>query len=178
MKDMLFRLERAVIAVEKVAIFAAFIGLVAALFLQVIFRFFLQNPLDFTEELSRVLIIWLVFVSAASAITRAEHFIVDFVVNLFPQKLSSSLAYIVDAICIAFMITAAWVSYETAFGGSQQTMPALQVSIIIQTLAMPVGFTLMTFHALLLIARRRRIGDPGAVSDPEPGRRAEPEGGL
>jgi len=183
MRDILPRVERAVITVEKLAIFIAFTGLVATLFLQVIFRFVIQNPLDFTEELSRVLIIWLVFVSAATAIARAEHFVVDFIVNLFPRRLSTPLAYVVDAICIVFMIVAAWISYKTAFGGSRQTMPALQVSVIVQTLAMPVGFTLMTFHALLIILRRRHIGDPAAtIPDRDAGdvqaRRAEPEGGL
>ena len=183
MRVTLPRVERAVITVEKLAIFVAFTGLVATLFLQVIFRFVIQSPLDFTEELSRVLIIWLVFVSAATAIARAEHFVVDFVVELFPRQLSTPLAYVVDAICIAFMIAAAWISYKTAFGGSGQTMPALQVSIIVQTLAMPVGFTLMTFHALIIVLRRRHIGDPRA-NDPkrntgdEQAGRAEPEGGL
>lgn len=172
MNAMLFRLERAVTSVEKLAIFVTFMALVASLFLQVIFRFVIQNPLDFTEELARVLIIWLVFVSAAHAMPKAEHFVVDFVVNLFPRKLSNLLAYGVDAICLVFMIAAAWISYETAFGGWRQTMPALQVSIIVQKLAMPVGFTLMTFHAILLIARRRHVGDPLAADDTQPQSRA------
>ncbi|MEQ8934152.1 MAG: TRAP transporter small permease [Silicimonas sp.] len=183
MRNTLPRIERAVIALERLAIFVAFIGLVAALFLQVIFRFVLQSPLDFTEELSRVLIVWLVFISAATGIARAEHFVVDFIVKLFPRQLSTPIAYLVDAICVTFMIAAAWISYKTAFGGSGQTMPALQVSIIVQSLAMPVGFTLMTFHSLMIVLRRRHIGDP-PQTEPErnagdnQNRLAEPEGGL
>lgn len=177
MKDTLARVEQAVITVEKLAIFVAFTGLVATLFLQVIFRFVIQNPLDFTEELSRILIIWLVFFSAANAIERGEHFVVDFVVELFPRQLSTWVAYVVDAVCIAFMIVAAWISYKMAIVGSGQTMPALQVSVIVQTLAMPIGFTLMTFHALLLVLRRRHIGDPRA-NDPDrnPGDEKAPQG--
>lgn len=178
MSDMLFRTERAVTAVERAAIFAAFIGLVIMLFLQVIFRFVLESPLSFTEELSRVFIIWLVFVSAANAITRAEHFVVDFVVNFFPRRLANPLACGVDAICLLFMIIAAWISYKTAFAGARQTLPALQVSIIVQTLAMPVGFTLMTFHALVLLVRRRHIGDPAAARVPDPEDQVETGGGA
>lgn len=163
MSDTLLRLERAVTSAERLVIFLAFLGLVVTLFLQVIFRFVIQNPLDFTEELSRVLIIWLVFVSAANAMTLAEHFVVDFVVNFFPKSLFNVCAYAIDAICLAFMVAAAWISFRTAFGGSGQTMPALQVSIIVQTLAMPIGFTLMAFHAAILLLCRRHIGDPSPL---------------
>ncbi len=163
MSDTLLRIERAVTSVERLVIFLAFLGLVVTLFMQVVFRFVIQSPLDFTEELSRILIIWLVFVSAANAVTLAEHFVVDFVVNFFPRRLFNVLAYAIDAICLAFMVVAAFISYRTAFGGSGQVMPALQVSIIVQTLAMPVGFTLMAFHAVILLLARRHIGDPSPL---------------
>lgn len=172
------RVERAVIQAERVFIFLAFISLVLFLFLQVIFRFVLESPLDFTEEAARVVIVWLVFVGAASAVPKAEHFVVDLVMNLMPARLSSTCGYVVDVICIGFMGTAAWVSYDAAMLGGGQTLPALQMSILVQTLAMPVGFTLMTLHAVLLVLRRRHVGDPASVREADPAIYVESEGGT
>lgn len=160
MPPLLNRLEKALIAAEKAVVFLSFVGLVAVLFLQVVYRFALSSPLDFSEELSRILVIWLAFVGAARAMALSEHFIVDFVVALLPKVAAKVVAWTVDAICLVFLATITWISLRTAIGGAGQTMPALQVSIVVQTLAMPVGFALMTVHALIMLLRRVHIGVP------------------
>lgn len=160
MKNAIAAIDVAVDAVEKVVIFVVYMALVACLFFQVLSRFVLETPLDFTEELSRVLLVWLVFVGAARGLAKAEHFIVDAVVALLPRALAAAAGYLVDIVCVAFMLAICWISYRTSFAGAGETLPAMRVSIIVQSLAMPVGFTLMLWHAFSLIMRRLHVGEP------------------
>lgn len=159
MKNALASFDASLAFVEKLLIFVIFLALVATLFIQVLSRFVFESPLDFTEELSRVLLIWLVFVSAARGMALAEHFVVDAMLLLLPPAVASAISYVVDAVCVAFMLAVCWISYRTSLGGAGEIMPAMQVSIIVQTLAMPVGFTLMLWHAASLILRRWHIGE-------------------
>jgi TRAP-type C4-dicarboxylate transport system permease small subunit len=49
-----------------------------AVFLSVVFRHFLAQPLTWSEEFSRIMLIWTVFIGAAAVFIRGEHIAVDF----------------------------------------------------------------------------------------------------
>ena len=55
--------------------------MVGATFLQVIFRYFFNHPLFWSEELSRYCFVWIVFVGAAIAVKHGAHIGVDYFVK-------------------------------------------------------------------------------------------------
>ena len=165
MVDRLIRAEGWLVRLEGFLIFCAFAGLVAIMLLQVIYRFILSEPLAFTEEVSRICMIWLVFIGAARALYMTEHFIVDVLVKLLPASLDSLIGYIVDLVVLAFLGVLAYISLRNSLFGSSQIMPALGISVAVQTIAMPVGFFLMFLHAMMFVVRRRHIGAPIASSE-------------
>lgn len=55
-----------------IAILAAILSVVVLL--QVVFRYALNNPLHWTEEMARFLLIWIVLLGAAIGIKRKSHF--------------------------------------------------------------------------------------------------------
>lgn len=164
MRKFLLSAEQWLVRVEGVCILLAFSGLIGIMFLQVLYRFVLSDPLAFTEEISRICMIWLVFIGGARALYEAEHFIVDFVVNAMPPSLSNSVGYLIDAVTLIFMAIMAWVGFRTSFFGASQIMPALGISVIVQTIAMPLGFAMMLVHALVFLVKRRHIGVPDAAT--------------
>ena len=147
------RAERWLARLEDAAIAALVAGLVLVLALQVASRFLLAQPLHMTEELSRVCFVWLTFLGAARATPLAQHFVMDVVVNSLPPAAWRAAARLVDAVSIVFLGVMAWVGWTAALKGAGQIMPALGVSILLQSAAFPVGFMLMTLHAVLLAAR-------------------------
>lgn len=163
MQKLLLSAERWLVRLEGLLILLAFAGLIGIMFLQVLYRFVLSDPLAFTEEISRICMIWLVFIGGARALYEAEHFIVDFVVNAMPARLAGIVGYLIDAVTIAFMVTLAWVGYRTSIFGAGQVMPALGISVAVQTIAMPIGFTMMLIHGLVFLVKLRHIGLPGSA---------------
>jgi len=160
MVDRLIRAEGWLVRLEGLLIFFAFAGLVAIMLLQVIYRFILSEPLAFTEEVSRICMIWLVFIGAARALYMTEHFIVDVLVKLLPASIESAIGYLVDIVVLVFITVLAYIALRNSLFGASQIMPALGISVVVQTIAMPIGFFLMLVHAMMFVLRRQHIGVP------------------
>lgn len=146
MKDLLLRVEARLFLLEEAGVFALLATLLATLTLQVASRFLFRFPLDWTEELGRVLQLWLVFLGAAVGARRAEHFVVDVVMQRadFPGK--AAVVRAVDLTVVGFFVWLCAVSaWATGFGAVQR-LPALGASVAWAYAAIPVGCGLMAFH--------------------------------
>ena len=64
--------------------------------LQVFFRYLLNYPLAWSEELSRFLLVWVVLLGAAIGIKRKSHFSIDIVFKKFSQKIQKNLQFAID----------------------------------------------------------------------------------
>lgn len=158
--DSLNWLEQRILHLEGFFIAVAMIVLIVDLFLQVLFRFLLDQPLDFTEELARIVFAWLVFIGAAHALYQAQHFVVDLLYDALPPFARSVAGYLIDAVVILFTLILAWVGFKAALSGPGAILPVLQIPTSTQTLAMPTGLALMAFHSLSMLCNRRHVGDP------------------
>src|SRR5918911_5390410 len=59
---------------------------VAIVFISVIYRYFLHNPLDWAEEIASALMVALIFLGAASVLGRQKHVGIDVFLRLFPRR--------------------------------------------------------------------------------------------
>lgn len=157
MKNALMRIEQRLARLEEAAVFLILVGLLITLSLQVASRFLFKFPLDWTEELARVGLLWLVFIGSAVAARRAEHFAVELVMEKldFPGK--RQVAWLVQLVTIAFFLTLAVISAWASHFGALQTMPALNASVAWATAAIPVGCALMGVHFLGALLRGREL---------------------
>ena len=161
MTESFLKFEERVVKFEQWTIFITLLLLVVMLFMQVIFRFLLGLPLDWTEEAARLLFAWLVYIGAAHALYTAQHFVVDFVYKKLPLALQNAIGYVIDVITIGFIVYLAWFSYALAIT-SKQTFPVLGLPRTIQFIALPIGLTLMVVHAVSYMMRGRHVGDESA----------------
>ena len=76
--------------------------LVVVLTLQVFYRYVLQIGLSWSEEVSRFLFIWFVYVSASYAVQMGTHIRVRFFVGLLPGRLARAVKIFSDLLWIAF----------------------------------------------------------------------------
>lgn len=87
------------------AAIVVFSGILLCVLLQVFFRYVLNDPLTWSEELARYLFIWCAFLGWILASRRHSHLAMSFVVERLPSRAQAAIAIAIEAATIAF----AWV---------------------------------------------------------------------
>ncbi|NLD69618.1 MAG: TRAP transporter small permease [Limnobacter sp.] len=107
---------------------------------QIITRFVLEQPAEWTEVLIRFSLIWMVFLGIPAAFRRGAMISVDVLYRWSPPKMRRALDWLV---CIASLVLIGiliWWGWDYAKRGGVQTMAGLEsLSMFWAYLAMPVG---------------------------------------
>ena len=74
------------------------------------FRYFLNNPIKWTDEVVTSLFIWTVFMGSAYAHRKHAHLGVDIVVNLIPNKPRKTIEFVMDIIQILILVLLTYIS--------------------------------------------------------------------
>ena len=110
-------LLRAVLAVLEHLAGLTLAANVLVVFLSVIYRYFLHDPLDWAEEVARALMVVLVFFGAATVLGRGRHAGIDVFREMFPPAwricMTQICCWIVVAVAVALFITACGLFIET-----------------------------------------------------------------
>ena len=116
------------------------------IFMQVLFRYFANLPLAWTEEIARYLFVWLIYIGSSLAVKNRKHIKVDAVMLLFGPKMKKVLLIVSN---ILFLVFAAIITY---YGSGiiyklavvrPQVSPSVEIPMYIPYLSVPVGFTLI-----------------------------------
>lgn len=140
MKSFILKLERWTGAVAM-AIACAMLTLAAILgMFQIITRFVLETPAEWTEVMIRFSLIWMVFMGVAVAFRHGAMVSVDVVYRWSPPKVRRVLDAVVALAALTLIGVIIWWGWDYAQRGSVQTMAGLEsVSMFWAYLAMPVG---------------------------------------
>ncbi len=90
--------------VSYAAVFALFI-MVALVFFNVLLRYIFNSGLPWSEEISRLCFVWVVFLGIVLAARDRAHLVVDIISSFVPAKVLTVLSYIVKLITITIMLT-------------------------------------------------------------------------
>jgi len=135
-------------------IFITIAGFVLVSFMQVIFRYILNNSLIWAEELCRYLFVWMVFFGSAVAFKDRKHISLDLVDRVLPGWIKRYFTLILDILVIAFTIFLSVVGYQLAMKSMTQPSPAMQIPLGYIYLAIPLGAAAMCINTI-----RRAIAD-------------------
>lgn len=139
-------------ALEKVLIaLSALIAIVV--FLQVVFRYVLRQPLFWSEELPRYLLIWMTFLASALAQRHLAHINITLVVNRLPSTLQRWLRVATNILILGFLGLLVYSGGLVSRITVHHRSTALQIPMAAVYLALPVGVTLMMLYLLLQIAQ-------------------------
>lgn len=119
------------------------------LVLQICTRYFMGDPLSWTEEVSRHLFVWLVFFGASGAIRDRSHIAVDMVHTLLPARLRRIVMLGSHVLVLFFLINLLYwgaravgrmwglstATLEIPFGLVYAVFPITAVLMILRTLA-------------------------------------------
>lgn len=134
---------------------------VAAGFYQVIARFVLESPADWSEAWTRASLIWTVMLGISLAFRQGAMLSVEVLHNLLGPRGARWLEHIILAICVGFLGFMAWVGGQMTWRVRFQTMPSLEVSISWVYIAIPIG----TVLAIIAVLAHWSEGPHKAVVD-------------
>ncbi len=149
--------------IEETISNACLAGLVAILALQVFFRYVLDIGLSWSEEVSRFLFVWFVYLSASFAVQRGTHIRLTIATALLPRPLARFARLLADLIWIAFNVLVV-VSGAMLIRGMIEH-PVYSTSLFVPMSAVyvviPVAHALMIIR--IVLAWRRIDGDAQAA---------------
>jgi TRAP-type C4-dicarboxylate transport system permease small subunit len=107
---------------------------------QILTRFVLEQPAEWSEILIRMSLIWMVFLGIPAAFRQGAMVSVDVLYRWSPPKMRRLLDWVVCLAALALIGVIIWWGWDYAQRGSVQTMAGLEgVSMFWAYLAMPVG---------------------------------------
>lgn len=160
MKERFLRLERwtSGIAMALACLMLAVASGLAVF--QIVTRFVLEQPAEWSEVLIRFSLIWMVFLGIPMAFRQGAMVSVDALYRAVPDQLKRVLDAVVALAALVLMLIVLWWGYDYAVRGSVQTMAGLEaLSMFWAYIAMPVGavFAIIGIIANYLDPRRMEL---------------------
>lgn len=113
---------------------------------QIVTRFVLEQPAEWSEILIRVSLIWMVFLGIPMAFRQGAMVSVDVLYRWSSPKLRRVLDAVVSVAALALMLVVLWWGFDYAVRGSVQSMAGLEsISMIWAYMALPVGAVFSLF---------------------------------
>ena len=127
---------------------------------QIITRFVLEQPAEWSEILIRISLIWMVFMGIPTAFRQGAMVSVDVLYRWSPPKIKRVLDVVVCLAALTLIGVIIWWGWDYAQRGSVQSMAGLEsVSMFWAYLALPVGglFSVVGILANLVDPQRNEL---------------------
>jgi TRAP-type C4-dicarboxylate transport system permease small subunit len=124
----------------------------AVVILQVICRYVLKNPLVWTEEVARYLMLWMAFIGSSCVIKKWDNIYVDFFINLLKQK-PRRIISLFQKFVVLGLLSYSFYLCMTVFPkvSVYQTLATLDISMLWAQSSMIVGFLLAALQNIGVI---------------------------
>jgi TRAP-type C4-dicarboxylate transport system permease small subunit len=121
----------------------------ASVLIQIFFRYVLQSPLTWTEEVARYSFIWTVLLGAAFAVRKKEHVVMDVLVKHFPIYLQRYISIALNVIIFISLLYLLPVSWKFFYFMKNVSAPTLKISWGFLFFSAPLSIALMTIHTFI-----------------------------
>lgn len=119
--------------------------------IQVIFRYFLQSPLSWSEELARFCMIWLTFIGASIALKENSLSRVDLLVEIMPENVKKIIFIITDLIML--LITTMLFKYSVDLiklpSTLMQKSASLHLPMLFAYIFIPIGLGALILQIII-----------------------------
>ena len=140
MKETFLRIERFTSGVAMAGACLMLAVASALAMFQIVTRFVLEQPAEWSEILIRLSLIWMVVLAIPSAFRQGAMVSVDVLYRWSPPRVRRVLDYVVAVAALALIGVIVWWGWDYAQRGGVQSMAGLEsVSMFWAYVAMPVG---------------------------------------
>lgn len=113
-------------------------------------RYVLNTGIGWSEEISRYLLIWLVYFGIASGIRHHSHVRIDLIDRLVGPRTRAILGVVNAILLFAFLVTLAWIYIDLIGKFARLRSPASQLSMAYAYAAVLVGALIGIFRMLTM----------------------------
>ncbi|AWJ91609.1 TRAP transporter small permease (plasmid) [Azospirillum baldaniorum] len=117
----------------------ALAGLVVMTIVAVFARYLFDAPLHWGEEMSGLLMIWIIMIGAIVAERDGQHLEIPLFVDLLPTRIRAAVDLAISALSILVLGYAGWLGYLLAQSAQYKLTEILQISWFWIDIAVPVG---------------------------------------
>ena len=144
---------------DRVIEYATAIALLADVLvvgLQVVSRLLMNSPIPWTEEIARVLMIWLMFLGGVVALRRGQHTRITAVIRLLRPENCVAVELGVNLVVFVFFGILAYQAYELILVSVKELLPASEISGAFVSAPMPICVVWMMWYLLQQILTEAR----------------------
>ena len=112
------------------------------------YRYVLDNPLSWTEQVCGILFVWITFLGSAVLYRRVLHIAIDMILVLMPDAMRTVFYWINEGLIFLLAVLMIWFGGRHALLNSSQTFGALEITPAWFYAAPPLSGILMVIFAL------------------------------
>ncbi len=133
--------------------------------LQVFFRYFLNTPLSWTEELARILQIWLIFSVIGYISSQREHIEIGYFVEKLPVKLQIIIRSLIDLLILVFSIVLIYLALKLAILQWPAKSTALELPLTYFSIPFGLSSFFMIVHYIDLLMKDMKDFRDGTIGE-------------
>lgn len=145
------KIENAFVEANKWALILLLAAMSCIVFANVALRYTTNFSIYWAEEVARYMMIWMTFLGAGLTLRYGGHVAITNLMDLMPRKGQQILRTLIVIALFAFFAVMIWVGYNYAMRMRFQMTPATRIPFAYIYAAIPVGFSLLAIHLLLVV---------------------------
>jgi TRAP-type C4-dicarboxylate transport system permease small subunit len=149
--DNVKQFERWFLAANRWALILLLAAMAVIIFTNVVLRYTTNQSLEWAEEVSRHMMIWLTFLGAGPVLRHGGHIAVENLQDALPRQVAVALRLLVAGLLFALFGFLIWEGWQYVQRTRFQLTAATQIPFAWVYSALLVGGVLMTVHWLLVV---------------------------
>jgi TRAP-type transport system small permease protein len=143
--------ERYFLATNRWAMIVLLAAMALIVFANVVLRYLTNASIEWGEEVSRHMMIWLTFLGSGIVLRYGGHIAIENMQDALPTTLARVVRALVALLLIAFFIMLMWTGFAYTQRAMMQLTASTQIPFGYIYAAIPVGGALLLVHFLLII---------------------------
>jgi TRAP-type C4-dicarboxylate transport system permease small subunit len=145
------RLEQAFHAVNRWMLIGMLAVMSVIIFCNVVLRYSTNESIEWAEEVSRHLMIWVTFIGAGPVLRYGGHIAVDNLQDALPKSVARVLRVFIALLVGGMLVFLFWFGLEYMDRTQYQLTPSTQISFAYIYAGLPVGAAMALIHWLLIV---------------------------
>lgn len=145
-KHLLRAVDDAAAALEDQLLWLSHAVIAVLVLLAVVFRYFLGDPLVWTEEFVIIVFSWMLFLGLASGFRQRMHLRIDALLILLPRSARTALGALATVATLVTLGGLVWFGASQALSLADVQTPMMRISAAWAVTALPVGALLGCLH--------------------------------
>lgn len=143
--------ERYFLATNRWAMIVLLAAMALIVFANVVLRYLTNASIEWGEEVSRHMMIWLTFIGSGIVLRYGGHIAIENLQDACPSRIAKAMRVLVALLLMGFFLMLIWTGYAYVQRAMLQLTASTQIPFGYIYAAIPVGGLLLLVHFLLIV---------------------------